>query len=206
MRRSTCRPHVPHISRRVSAQFPAPDGAVNFANEARSIMIKSRAAIAPIETMTPRPSRWRPLSAARALLAVLVLFCVAGPLHAAEEDEHVLMLYGLDPYLAPFLVMDKAVRESLASENGGRPYRREILGRRRQARSRWRPRRSGGIRALRVRAAAVGWRRSSRRARGHRACEARARSRADEALRAPWALPQSRGYRWGLAAAPSTRG
>jgi len=42
------------------------------------------------------------------------------PLHAAEEDQHVLMLYGLDPYLPPFLVMDKAMRESLASANNGR--------------------------------------------------------------------------------------
>jgi len=60
------------------------------------------------------------LDIARALMTALVLGCVAGPLHAAEEDQHVLMLYGLDPYLAPFLVMDKAVRESLASEDRGR--------------------------------------------------------------------------------------
>jgi hypothetical protein len=53
-------------------------------------------------------------------MTALVLCCVAGPLHAAVEDEHVLMLYGLDPYLAPFLVMDKAVRESLVSESPGR--------------------------------------------------------------------------------------
>ena len=56
----------------------------------------------------------------RALMAALVLCCFPGPLHAAEEDAHVLMLYGLDPYLAPFLVMDKAVRETLAGENHGR--------------------------------------------------------------------------------------
>ena len=57
---------------------------------------------------------------AHALLIALVLVCVAMPLHAAEEDEHVLMLYGLDPYLAPFLVMDKAVRESVAGGEGAR--------------------------------------------------------------------------------------
>jgi signal transduction histidine kinase len=65
--------------------------------------------------MTPRPSKWRPLSAARVFLAALVLCFVAGPLHAAEEDAHVVMLYGVDPYLPPFVVMDKAVRESVAS-------------------------------------------------------------------------------------------
>jgi hypothetical protein len=53
-------------------------------------------------------------------MTTVVLCCVAGPLHGDEEDRHVLMLYGLDPYLPPFLVMDKAVRESLASENSGR--------------------------------------------------------------------------------------
>jgi len=70
--------------------------------------------------MTPHGSKRQWLGVAHALLIALVLGCVAMPLHAAEEDEHVLMLYGLDPYLAPFLVMDKAVRETLASENGGR--------------------------------------------------------------------------------------
>jgi len=58
------------------------------------------------------------LGMARALMAVLALCCVAAPLHAAEEDAHVVMLYGLDPYLPPFLVMDKAVRESIASGKG----------------------------------------------------------------------------------------
>ena len=70
--------------------------------------------------MTPHGSKRQSLGVAHALLIALVLVCVAMPLHAAEEDEHVLMLYGLDPYLPPFLVMDKAVRESVAGGEGAR--------------------------------------------------------------------------------------
>jgi len=62
--------------------------------------------------------RW--LGVAPALMAALVLGCIALPLRAAEEEARVLMLYGLDPYLPPFLAMDKAMRESLASETGRR--------------------------------------------------------------------------------------
>jgi hypothetical protein len=51
---------------------------------------------------------------ARAMVATLVFFCVAGPLHAAEEEARVLMLHGVDPYLPPFLAMDKAMRETVA--------------------------------------------------------------------------------------------
>ena len=69
--------------------------------------------------MKPHVSKKQWLSMAHALMTAPVLCCVAGPLHAAEEDEHVLMLYGLDPYLPPFVVMDKAERESLTSENNG---------------------------------------------------------------------------------------
>jgi signal transduction histidine kinase len=47
---------------------------------------------------------------------VLALSCIALPLRAAEEEARVLMLYGLDPYLPPFLAMDKAMRATLASE------------------------------------------------------------------------------------------
>jgi len=60
------------------------------------------------------------LGAARALMTALVLCCIALPLHAAEEEARVLMLYGLDPYLPPMLAMDKAMRASLASETGRR--------------------------------------------------------------------------------------
>jgi signal transduction histidine kinase len=67
----------------------------------------------------PEGSKERWLGVARALLTTLVLGCIAGPLHAAEEEARVLMLYGLDPYLPPFLTMDKAMRESLAHESGG---------------------------------------------------------------------------------------
>lgn len=60
------------------------------------------------------------LGVARALMTALVLCCIALPLHAAEEEARVLMLYGVDPYLPPFLAMDKAMRESLAGD-AGRP-------------------------------------------------------------------------------------
>ncbi|HUN68090.1 MAG TPA: ATP-binding protein [Burkholderiales bacterium] len=56
------------------------------------------------------------LGVARALMAALALCCTAGPLRAAGEEVRVLMLYGVDPYLPPFLTMDKAVRESLAGK------------------------------------------------------------------------------------------
>jgi len=60
------------------------------------------------------------LGVARALTTALALFCIALPLHAAEKEARVLMLYGLDPYLPPFLAMDKAMRERLASETDRR--------------------------------------------------------------------------------------
>ncbi|HUL65647.1 MAG TPA: hypothetical protein VLW55_13610, partial [Burkholderiaceae bacterium] len=62
--------------------------------------------------------RW--LGAAHALMTVLVLCCVGGPLRADEEEARVLMLYGLDPFLPPFLAMDKVMRETLASETDKR--------------------------------------------------------------------------------------
>ena len=57
---------------------------------------------------------------ARALTTALALFCIALPLQAAEKEARVLMLYGLDPYLPPFLAMDKAMRERLAGETDRR--------------------------------------------------------------------------------------
>jgi signal transduction histidine kinase len=60
-------------------------------------------------------SRKRWLGVAHALLTALLLGCIAGPLQAAEDEAGVLVLYGLDPYLPPFLAMDRAMRESLAS-------------------------------------------------------------------------------------------
>jgi len=59
------------------------------------------------------------LDAAYALLAVLLLGGIAEPLHAADPDARVLMLYGLDPYLPPFLTMDKAMRQTLATKTDG---------------------------------------------------------------------------------------
>ena len=69
----------------------------------------------PIQTMHPREKTRRWLSAVRALIGATLLSCIALPLHAADEAR-VLMLYGLDPYLPPFLAMDKAMRTSLASD------------------------------------------------------------------------------------------
>jgi signal transduction histidine kinase len=72
--------------------------------------------------MTPHGSKMLRLGVARALVTALVLFCIALPLHAAEEEARVLMLYGVDPYLPPFLAMDKAMRGSLASEADSRVH------------------------------------------------------------------------------------
>jgi len=84
------------------------------------VSFEAHAARMPIETMTPHHgSKTRWLGVAPALMAALVLGCIAVPLRAAEEEARVLMLYGLDPYLPPFLAMDKAMRESLAGEAGG---------------------------------------------------------------------------------------
>ena len=57
--------------------------------------------------------RW--LGVAQALIAALVLSFISAPVHAAKEEARVLMLYGIDPYLPPFLAMDRAMRESLAA-------------------------------------------------------------------------------------------
>jgi len=69
-----------------------------------------------IMTGTQYRSKKRWLGMAHVLMTSLVLFCLSGSLIAAEREAHVLMLYGLDPSLPPFLAMDKAVRESLATE------------------------------------------------------------------------------------------
>ncbi|MFO1313184.1 MAG: sensor histidine kinase [Burkholderiales bacterium] len=47
-----------------------------------------------------------------------LLFSFAGSVHAAEDELRVLMLYGIDPYLPPFLTMDKAMRDSLVGNPG----------------------------------------------------------------------------------------
>ena len=70
--------------------------------------------------MTLYGSKTRTLSVLQALITALLLCCVSGPLRAAEEEARVLMLYGLDAYLPPFLAMDKAMRGSLANETSGR--------------------------------------------------------------------------------------
>jgi len=57
--------------------------------------------------------RW--LGVAQALIAALVLSFISAPVHAAKEEARVLMLYGIDPYLPPFLAMDRAMRASLAA-------------------------------------------------------------------------------------------
>ena len=79
---------------------------------------RTRNCLTPISRYpdVPHGSKVQWLGFARALMAALVLFCIGLPLHAAEEEARVLMLYGLDPYLPPFLAMDKAMRESLAGE------------------------------------------------------------------------------------------
>jgi len=73
-------------------------------------------------TVTPQGSIRQWPGVARALMTALVLFCAALPLHAAEEEARVLMLYGVDPYLPPFLAMDKAMRESFAGGAGAQVH------------------------------------------------------------------------------------
>jgi hypothetical protein len=52
---------------------------------------------------------------ARSLMAVLVVCCLAMPLHAAEDEARVLILNGLDPYAPSFLAFDKALHATLAT-------------------------------------------------------------------------------------------
>jgi signal transduction histidine kinase len=70
--------------------------------------------------MMPHGSKRQRLGVAQVLMTALVLCCFAGPLRAAEEEARVLMLYGLDPYLPPFLAMDKAMRTNLAQDTDRR--------------------------------------------------------------------------------------
>ena len=76
----------------------------------------------PTGTMRPYGSTHRRWRMVQALLMALVLGCMAGPLHAAEDEARVLMLYGLDPYLPPFLAMDKAMRDRLVGETSRRVH------------------------------------------------------------------------------------
>lgn len=85
-----------------------------------SFVSKLLASNTAIGTFMLYGSKQRGLSVARALMTSLLLCCIAMPLRAAEEESRVLMLYGVDPYLPPFLLMDKAVRESLSSKTDGR--------------------------------------------------------------------------------------
>lgn len=57
---------------------------------------------------------------AKTLVVAFMLACLNAPMHAADKESRVVVLYGLDPYLPPFLAMDKAMRESLTDKTGGR--------------------------------------------------------------------------------------
>jgi signal transduction histidine kinase len=66
--------------------------------------------------MTTHGSNTQRLGAVRTLITALMLCCLAGPLHAAEGEAHVLVLNGADPYLPVTLAIDKAIRANLSSE------------------------------------------------------------------------------------------
>jgi signal transduction histidine kinase len=51
---------------------------------------------------------------ARLLVAVVSLWITAVPLHAAERETRVLFINGVDPTLPAFLIMDRALRDTLA--------------------------------------------------------------------------------------------
>src|SRR5499433_2895371 len=54
-------------------------------------------------------------------LVVMAGWCVAVmPALAAEEDAHVVILNGIDPYLPPYLVTDTAMRAELAKDTARR--------------------------------------------------------------------------------------
>jgi signal transduction histidine kinase len=67
----------------------------------------------------PHGSKRQRLGVAHALMTALVLCGAAGPLRAAEEERRVLVLYGLDSFLPPYVVWDKAMRENLAGATNG---------------------------------------------------------------------------------------
>ena len=54
------------------------------------------------------------------LSAMVVLGIVVVPALAAEEEAHVLILNGFDPYLPANLMMDSAMRANLANETARR--------------------------------------------------------------------------------------
>ena len=66
--------------------------------------------------MAQRPSiKWTPFVAQ--MLGTMVILCtIATPTRAAEDEARVLILNGTDPYLAAFLIVDGAMRASLANE------------------------------------------------------------------------------------------
>jgi signal transduction histidine kinase len=59
-------------------------------------------------------------AAACMLGMILSLYIAAVPAFAAEEEAHVLILNGLDPYLPAYLVIDSAMRASLVNETARR--------------------------------------------------------------------------------------
>lgn len=70
--------------------------------------------------MRPNRSSARWSGVAQALIAAFILGFISLPVHAGDEEARVLMLYGIDPYLPPFLAMDRAMRESLDGTTGRR--------------------------------------------------------------------------------------
>lgn len=54
------------------------------------------------------------------LTAILALGVVVQPAHAAEEEAHVLLLNGTDPYLPAYTLYDNALRATLGADGGRR--------------------------------------------------------------------------------------
>src|SRR5579863_555256 len=60
--------------------------------------------------------RWMMAAAWRQVTLLGLCMIAAAPVHAVEEEAHVLILNGLDPYLPAYIVIDGAMRASLANE------------------------------------------------------------------------------------------
>jgi hypothetical protein len=60
--------------------------------------------------------RWMMAAAWRQVTLLALCMIAAAPVHAVEEEAHVLILNGLDPYLPAYIVIDGAMRASLANE------------------------------------------------------------------------------------------
>jgi signal transduction histidine kinase len=80
----------------------------------RGVLVLFFSSVVRAVTLAGRARRKLAGSVARLIIAIAALCVVAMPLHAAERETRVLILYGPDPTLPSQLVQDAAMRETFA--------------------------------------------------------------------------------------------